>query len=154
MIESLEKGEISMVKRAPKLVAINHDEYHARHVGRTADGRQFFLTTPFIPGKREFLALYLFDGQGNLLDARIDDLGMRGQLNKEHVNALIEARLAELGDVTFQRIKVAPFRVERFGTEFGLISQAPEDDGDDWRVSVEPGDYMVCYPPWDGDYDT
>src|SRR5688500_7198055 len=33
--------------RRPKLVAINHDDHHARHVGRTEDGRQFFLTTPF-----------------------------------------------------------------------------------------------------------
>jgi hypothetical protein len=33
----------------PKTIAINPDDYHARHVGRTADGRQFFLTTPFEP---------------------------------------------------------------------------------------------------------
>ena len=30
----------------PELIAINHDDYHAEHVGRTADGRQFFLTRP------------------------------------------------------------------------------------------------------------
>ena len=47
----------------PALIAIDHDDYHAEHVGRTADGRQFFLTTPFEPGggpqipSEEFVAL-------------------------------------------------------------------------------------------------
>ena len=31
----------------PELIAIDHDDYHAEHVGRLPDGRQFFLTTPF-----------------------------------------------------------------------------------------------------------
>jgi len=48
----------------PDLVAIEPDDYHAEYVGRTADGRQFFLTTPFDPALAdegaEFIALYLF----------------------------------------------------------------------------------------------
>lgn len=27
---------------APKLIAINHDNYHAKHIDRKLDGRQFF----------------------------------------------------------------------------------------------------------------
>ena len=59
-------------------MAIEHDEHYAEHVGRTGDGRQFFLTTPFEPaigGQKgsEFVALYLFDGGGKLLEAKIDD---------------------------------------------------------------------------------
>ena len=56
----------------PKLVAINHDDYHAEHIGTTADGRQFFLTLPFEfassdePGC-EYVALYLFDRAGDAL---------------------------------------------------------------------------------------
>ena len=46
-----------MGKGPPKLVAVGHDDYHAEYVGRTRDGRQFFLTTPFVPGEREFIAL-------------------------------------------------------------------------------------------------
>jgi hypothetical protein len=70
----------------PEIVAINHDDYHAQHVGRTADGRQFFLTTPFVPAiagatGREFIALYFFDADGRFLDARIDDLGPRATLD-------------------------------------------------------------------------
>ena len=50
----------------PQLIAIDHDDYHAEHVGRLSDGRQFFLTTPFEPAGPhgpggEFVALYLFD---------------------------------------------------------------------------------------------
>lgn len=41
---------------------------HAEHVGRTADSRQFFLTTPFEPAAQEqgneFVALFLFDRSG------------------------------------------------------------------------------------------
>jgi len=41
-------------------------------IGRTADGGQFILTTPFEPAIRgqagsEFVALYLFDENGRLL---------------------------------------------------------------------------------------
>jgi hypothetical protein len=105
------------------------------------------------PG-REFLALYLFDAEGNLLEAKIDDLGTREQLDEDFARSLREARLSELGKVSFRHIKVAPFRAERFGVDFGLIPHAPEEDDEDWSVTVEPGDYMCFYPPWDGDYDT
>ena len=49
----------------PNIIAINNDDYHAEYVGRTSDGRQFFLTTPFesaIANRKgsEFVALYLF----------------------------------------------------------------------------------------------
>lgn len=54
-----------MSQGQPALIAINHDGYHAEQVGRTPDGRQFFLTTPFEPGGREFVALYLFDAAGS-----------------------------------------------------------------------------------------
>jgi hypothetical protein len=69
-----------MTDKPPTLIAINHDDYHAQHVGRTTDGRQFFLTMPFEPKSlnqdgSEFVALFLFDESGNLLDARIDDFG-------------------------------------------------------------------------------
>lgn len=155
-----------MVDEAPKLIRINHDDYHAEYVGKATDGRQFFLTNPFISKRgddegREFLALYIFDAAGNLLEARIDDLGTRessilpGQkLEIEIADNLIEKRLKELGEYTFDNIEVAPFQIERYGTEFGLIVRAPEEEDEEWYVTVEPGDYMCFYPPWDGDYDT
>jgi hypothetical protein len=146
---------------APDLVAIDHDDYHAEHVGHTANGRQFFLTTPFLPDLGadrpgcEFVALYLFDDLGRLLDAKIDSLGPRATLDGDHRRRMRDQRLLELGDVTFDRIEVRPFSVERFGTKFGLVASEDDDDPGVWRVDLLPGNYMAFWEPWDsGVYDT
>ena len=144
----------------PALITIDHDEYHAEHVGRTADGRQFFVTTPFVPALdnepgREFLAVYLFDQKGKFLEARIDDLGTRAQLDRDHARYLLAKRLDELKPFEYGRIQVRPFQVERFGTIFGLVPRPPEDGEDIWWVEVFPVNYMAFHEPWDsGEYDT
>jgi len=151
-----------MEKGPPKTVALNHDDYSAEYVGRTKDGRQFFLTTPFVPAKkvgtasgREFIALYVFDKAGNLQSATIDDLGPRALMDEVARLARRDALLASLVKVKYQRIKVAPFRIEMFRVEFGFIPQPPEEPREDWSVIVEPGNYMCFCPPWtSGDYDT
>ena len=108
-------------KGPPKTVALNHDEYSAEYVGRTTDGRQFFLTTPFVPKMqpvegREFLALYVFDKAGTLVSATIDDLGPRETMDEAARLLRRDSLLASLGAVKHRRIKVAPFRVEMFGS--------------------------------------
>jgi hypothetical protein len=144
----------------PDLVAIDHDDYHAEHIGRTSDSRQFFLTTPFEPASPgsegcEFVALYTFDKSGTLLDAVIDSFGPRGAENEGRRRDLYELRLKSLGSVSFERIEIAPFAVERFGTRFGLVLREPEEEGDPWAVEVQPGNYMAFFEPWDsGVYDT
>ena len=144
----------------PKLIAIEHDDHHASHIGSLPDGRQFFLTTPFVPAMagdagREFIALYLFDQRGRFLEARIDDLGTRAELDEQRARRVFGERLAELGPVKYGRIEVQPFEVERFGTKFGLVSRLPEDEDDEWAVEVQPGNYMAFFEPWDsGEYDT
>jgi hypothetical protein len=149
-----------MAKGPPKTIALAHDEYAARFVGRTTDGRQFFLTNPFVPAiggnpGREFLALYLFDRVGALVGAQIESLGTRAGLDEDAARARRAAMLEAIGPVKFGGIKVAPFRVEMFGVEFGFIPQPPEEPGDDWSVIVEPGNYMCFSPPWtSGEYDT
>jgi hypothetical protein len=151
-----------MPKGPPKTVALNNDDYHAEYVGRLADGRQFFLTIPFVPAQaeataagREFIALYIFDKAGQLVSATIDDLGPRRTLDIPARLARRDALLGSLGPVKYQRIKVAPFRIEMFGVEFGFIPRQPEEAGEDWSVTVEPGNAMCFWPPWtSGDYDT
>jgi hypothetical protein len=151
-----------MAKGPPKVVTLDHDDYAAEYVGRTKDGRQFFLTTPFVPADevgtstgREFIALYVFHKDGNLQSVTIDDLGPRVGMDKAARVARRGAMLASLGQVKYQRIKVAPFRIEVYGVEFGFIPQPPEEPGEDWSVIVEPGNYMCFWPPWtSGDYDT
>lgn len=149
-----------MADGPPDTIAIDPDDYHAEHVGRTADGRQFFLTTPFDPAiggraSSEFVALYLFDATGKLLEARIDDFGPRALLDGRKRREVYEQRLRELGDVTFERIQIAPFAVERFGATFGLIPRPPEHDAGGRWIEVQPGNYMTFHEPWDsGEYDT
>ena len=144
----------------PKLVAINHDDYHAKHVGTLSDGRQFFLTTPFVPASRdnlgcEYVALFLFDSGGDFIDAKIESLGPRKDLDREHAQSVYEGILESLGEVAYQRIEVAPFSVEYDGVKMGLILREPEDDDDDWAVELLPGNFMAFFAPWDcGDYDT
>lgn len=149
-----------MNNKPPKLIAINCDDYHAQYVGRMKGGKQFFLTTPFEPAMdgqegREFLALYLFDAKGKLLEATIDDLGGRATMDREKRVSLRDQRLKELGRVSFERIEIAPFAIDRFGITFGLILREPEEDGDPWAAEMQPGNFMAFFPPWDsGEYDT
>jgi len=150
-----------MTKGPPKTITLDHDEYAAEYVGRTKDGQQFFLTTPFVPAEevgtatgREFIALYIFDKAGQLRSATIDDLGPRATMDEAARVARRDALLASLGAIEYRRIRMAPFRIEMFGVEFGFIARPPEE-GEDWRVTVEPGDYMCFWPPWtSGEYDT
>jgi hypothetical protein len=50
---------------------------------------------------------------------------------REKRHQLYDKRLRELGDVRSERIEIAPFAVERFGTAFGLVPCPPEDDGEE-----------------------
>jgi hypothetical protein len=147
-------------QQPPKLVALDPDDYHARNVGLTAAGMQFFLTNPFVPKAgsnegREFLALYLFHADGAVAEAFIDDLGPRGSLSLEQCSVRLEQRLEQIGPVRHQRIVVQPFEIERFGVTFGFVTRDPEDEEDVWCVEVQPGNYMAFFEPFDsGEYDT
>src|SRR5471030_2904509 len=88
----------------PELIAIDHDDHHAEHVGRTEDGQQFFLTSPFEPAigdekGSEYVALFLFDEEGNLVDAKIDDFGPWASVDEKARRRVYERRLTDLGDV-------------------------------------------------------
>jgi hypothetical protein len=150
-----------MAPQPPELITIEWDDDRASQVGKTVKGYQFFITTPFTPTLNdtnlgcEFIARYLFDAQGYLVEASIDSLGPRELLNEDQYQQLYWQRIHELGDVTYCHIQIRPFQVERFDTVFGLIVHTPRDDKDEWWVTVEPGDYMAFHEPWDsGHYDT
>lgn len=145
----------------PRFVRINHDDYHARYVGRLANGDQFFLTFPFVPRDDSqpggnYIALYLFDEFGLLKEARVHDEREQGLATRTDVDNFVASLLSSLGKYKFGDIKVAPFRVEQFSQQFGLIFDPGEIDDDEpyTCVTVEPGNYMAFNPPWDGDYDT
>jgi hypothetical protein len=144
----------------PTLIAINHDDYHAKHVGRTAGGWQFFLTTPFVPAKAEvagaeFVALYLFHAAGQLMEAVIDNFGPTCHPGQRCAPSSLRTATTGTGQVTFERIEVAPFALDRFGTTFGLVVRQPDSEDEGYAVELHPGIYMAFFEPWDsGDYDT
>lgn len=146
----------------PKLITLINDEDGAKYVGKTQAGILFFLTTPFLPAERtpntpgcEFIALYTFDPSGKFLDAIIDNLGPRSMVDEHSAKARIGNLLRSLGEHEYCAIRIAPFRVHRFGVDFGLIPRPPESPEERGCVTVEPGDYMCFWPPWDdGYYDT
>jgi hypothetical protein len=144
----------------PQRIRINHDKHYANQIGRTVDGCQFLLTTPFAHDPHqpelihEFVACYLFDANGQLLEARIDELGLRDDLDNTVAEQIIAQRLGELGPITYADIQIAPFQVHRFGVTFGLTPHFSAQDKL-WRVILEPGNYMSFQAPWDsGVYDT
>lgn len=149
-----------MRAQPPVLIAIDHDDYYASRVGRTKDGLQVFVTTPFVPALgdesgREFLAVYIFDPNGKLVEAKIDDLGPRSALDRNQARQLLEQRMSELGPLDYGRIVVQPFAIEQSGTTFGLVPRAPEEEDDGWWVELQPGNYMAFHEPWgSGEYDT
>ena len=155
-------GEVICERAGPRRSRINHDDYHAKHVGLTADGRQFFLTTPFVPALHRgtaavsSIALFLFDLEGDLLDAKIEDLGPRAKLDRSAARQRYQATLDGLGEVEFGGIDVAPFTVRRFGTELRPDpARARRTEDDVFAVEMQPGNYMAFFAPWDrGFYDT
>lgn len=142
------------------MVALVPDESHAQHVGRTKSGQQFFLTTPFVPHGNgnagcEYVALYIFDGAGKLVESKIDSFGPRSTMNHQKRKDTIDLRLYELGKITRERIIMQPFAVEHDGVKFGLVPKPPEHGEKSWAVEVMPGNYMAFFEPWDsGVYDT
>jgi hypothetical protein len=89
MIEGREKQRgMALCNGPPERIAINHDDYHAEHIGRTRDGRQFFVTTLFEPRTDdspgcEYVARFLFDLAGNLVESEIQGFGPRATMDEE-----------------------------------------------------------------------
>lgn len=148
----------------PKLLRINHDDYHAKYVGKTKAGEQFFLTFPFAPTLNgqiggNYIALYRFDEFGALTQSQIYYEHAEGLTTQTAVDKFVDRLLEGLGPHRFCNIRVSPFSLEKFGRTFGLVfdpgeESDNEDDDFDVCVTVEPGNYMAFNPPWDGEYDT
>jgi hypothetical protein len=145
---------------APELLTIEPDDHHAQHVGTLSDGRQFFLTTPFEPAIGdnpgcEYIALYLFDKSGAVVEAKVGRIGPRSNTTAHTRQSLLNQWLLDLGAITLERIEIQPFAIERFGITFGLVAREPDDEDDSWTVEAQPGNYMAFFEPWDsGEYDT
>jgi len=150
--KELQRKELATNLGPPELITIDHDDYHAEYIGLTKDNFQFFMTSLFVPGADEFLAVFLFNESGDLVESKVDHLGTRETMDIEAARQLRSNRLSELGVKEFTTIKVKPFAVEHYGITMGLI---PEKFEDNWTVELLPGNCMAFYAPWDsGIYDT
>lgn len=148
--EALKTKTVDVNLGPPEWILIEHDDYHARYVGRTEDGKQLFLAPIFT--KNDFIALFLFNDAGDLVDSRVEDLGPRETLDLELARTRRDECLARLGEIEYQAIRVKPFAVEHHGEMMGLI---PSKYDDYWTVEVLPGNVMAFHEPWDsGEYDT
>ncbi len=156
-----------MFDKYPDTILICHDDYHAKHIGKTSDDRQFFLTEAFIPRTDndpgcEFIALYYFDLSGKYIDSIIKNLGPREDLDGEKAEEMFDSLLNSIPNPVFTDIKIAPFKIVHDGIEFGLFPYEDSDDEDEdededdeyLSLQVQPGDFMSFYEPWEGDYDT
>jgi len=127
----------------PELVTILRDEFHTEYVGHTGEGFQFFIT-----GLHNFLALFLFNDAGDLVEAQVDRL-----TEDNDYESLVQQRLDQVKPVEFDFIEIKPFAVEHYGIMMGLIPN--KHDGGEWWVELYPGNHLAFHEPWDtGEYST
>lgn len=141
----------------PERFTIVPDDYHVPYAGTAADGRRFFLSEELFHGDSSYVGLFLWKADGTYDEVRVDAVprptGLPpAQAAPADTEGLVAARLAELGDYTLEAIEVAPFTTQIDGVTFGWLGQEDEDHA--W-ITIEPGDFICYYEPWDGeDYDT
>ena len=146
--------------KPPKIIAINHDDYHAKYIGRTTDRNQFFITPLFVPkiGDNpgcEYVAKFIFNPKGELIDHEIVSLGPRANMDHQKRVQIRDEFIESLGKLVYERIQIAPFCIEQDGKKFGLIIRKPETKNGVWAVELLPGNFMAFFEPWDsGIYDT
>ncbi len=185
-IINLLKSKQDSVVFPPEKLVVPHDDYHCKYVGKMTNGQQFFLTTPFtyaedLAKAQEFVALYLFNADGDLIDHKINNLGNRASLVGEQnakilpgnvmeetpvVQTMINNLLKTLGKISFENILIKPFVIEKFDLTFGIVPENYDDhlygddgfyddmDDEEMTMIVEPGNYMAFVYPFDGEYDT
>lgn len=144
----------------PARFTIVPDDYHVPYAGTASDGRRFFLSDELAdfgtPGS-SYVGLYLWNADGSFSEVRVDAVehpdGLpRGEAVSAGADDLIKKRLAELGDYELEPITVEPFLEMIGGTQFGWAVTEAEGR---YSITVEPGDFIAYYAPWDGlEYDT
>ena len=151
------------MEHAPERFTIVPDDYHVPYAGTAEDGRKFFLSNELFSFDTSdkkgtaYVGLFLWNADGTFDEVRVDKVtrpdGLPpGQAAPANAKALVDARLAELGDYVLEPIEVEPFTETVDGVEFGW--KVGHYDGT-YDITIAPGDFIAYYAPWDGlDYDT
>lgn len=141
----------------PERIRINREEYyHTHYIGKTADGRQFFLYPTYIypdpvtrslDTREEYVVLYLFDKRGNHLETKHWYAGVTDEGTERRVWNKLDEMVAEIGPVEYTSIKVKPFQTIIDGIVFGLV---PNEERR--CVYLQPSSTISFMAPWDGEY--
>ena len=128
----------------PKVIPIAREEgYHTDQIGTYADGQYVGFAFFLEYGQQRLVSvLHLFDEQGQHISSKAWDSAAGADPEAE-----LGAAIAALPEATPGNVKVAPFSVEFFGTNFGMVPKAED------RVDYVPYG-LAFFPPWDGLYDT
>ena len=144
------------------------DRYHLHDIGKLESGAFCWITLQLHwdgEDTRDFVATYIFDADGRLIQHIIDDLGLRSGPSGKSAKSVIAEHKRLIGPIEPTDIWVSPFSVSAYGLEFGLIERKldPDDDPeyleklkeDGPLVDAMPGHTLMFYPPWDeGLYDS
>jgi hypothetical protein len=148
-----------VVDQAPERFTIVPDDYHVPYAGTSGDGRKFFLSEElFHPGGSAYVGLFLWNADGAFDEMVVEEVSRpsglpAGQAGPAGADALVNARLAELGDYVLEPIEVEPFTKKVDGVTFGWKVGQYEDGS--YYINIEPGNFIAYYAPWDGlGYDT
>ena len=145
--------------QAPERFTIVPDDYHVPYAGTAEDGRKFFLSEElFSIQGQAYVGLFLWNADGTFDEVRVDEVSRPrtlppGQAGPAGADALVSARLSELGDYVLEPITVEPFTERVDGVTFGWKVGQYEDGS--YYLNIEPGNFIAYYEPWDGlEYDT
>lgn len=140
---------------APEIIHLIPDHYRLTDAGVLATGNLYWIdiqlrANPAGP-TRDYVCLYVFGPDGDLLSYEIVDLGLRSQ-DQIRPSTIIEELMQSLPGPLERDIWVRPFTIEHHETRFGL--EVREQDGH-YLVDALPGWTLMFYAPWEaGQYDT
>lgn len=146
------------MNQAPERFTIVPDDYHVPYAGTAEDGRKFFLSEELFSRGSAYVGLFLWNADGTFDEVRVDKVSRPGglppgQAGPAGAKALVEARLAELGDYRLEPIEVEPFTEKIDGVTFGW--EVDQYEGGSCSINIEPGNFIAYYEPWNGlEYDT
>jgi hypothetical protein len=137
-------------------VRLIRDWYHLKHIGQTQDGLFCWICGQLNAG-RDFVATYIFDSEGVLVEYDIIDLGRRGAPDELSARRVIKEQKVRFGFRKTSDFWIYPFAIEAHDTVFGLVERVPEpgEQQEFQLIDALPGWTLMFYPPWEeGRYDT
>ena len=136
------------------------DRYHLADVGPLENGNNYWIDVQLnSEGRdtRDFVATYVFDTVGELIQHKITDLGLCSDPNALPANAMVKQERERIGAKERRGIWGRPFAIQTFGLVFGLVVRDPQQGEIEGYQAVDamPGWTLMFYPPWeDGLYNT